>query len=120
MTTSERSPSGQDFGVAKVVLDLTTAEEVVELIEDVPGQADEALLDEALEALAVAGARVPPTDQERAARGEAVAIELRPADVDAVQALITRDRVTHPRSLRRVGQRLRGKLQRARRKARRS
>lgn len=105
--------------VTKVVLDLEVAEEVVELIEDKPGEADEDALDDALDALAAARRRVPARDQLRAAKGAVVAIEVSSDTKDAVELLINDDVATKERALRRFGQRLRSKVQKARRKSRR-
>ena len=112
----QRGRKGRD-DVTKVVLDLPVAQEVIELIEDRPGEADEDALDEALAALEEAEARVPAADQERAARGDVVAIEMTLDAVDAVSKLIVDDQETKPRVLKRVARRLRGKLQSARHKS---
>lgn len=104
--------------VSKVVLDLDAAEEVVDLIEDRPGTADEDVLDGALESIGDAGERIDPEDQDRAASGEAVAIEMTPDAVDAVTSLIVDDKETKTKTLRKVAARLRGKIQSARHKSR--
>ncbi len=107
--------------VRKVVLDLEPAREVVDLIDDRPGTADEDLLDDALDALDAARSRVPAEDQQRAAAGEVVAVELTPDAAAAVETLIRRDQLRRARVLREIADRLRAKIDRARRKrARRS
>lgn len=118
--TADVSTADAATDVAKVVLDPDAAREVVDLIDDQPGSADEALLDDVLEALAEAGPYVPTDDQQRAASGEAVAIELTADAADAVETLIVADDVVRPKLLRHTRDRLVGKLQRARRKAKRS
>ena len=109
--------SNERADVTKVVFDLPTAEEVVELLEDRPGMADEAVLDDALDALASSAPRVLSEDQKRAAAGDAVAIEMTPDAAEAVERLIRTDQATRPNALRRLSQRLRGKLERARRRS---
>lgn len=107
--------------VHKVVLGIEPAEEVASLIEDRPGTADEDLLDDALDAIEAARAMIPPEDQDRAAAGEVVAVELTPDAVAAVDTLIRRDELLRAGVLHRMAQRLRGKIASARRKrARRS
>lgn len=102
----------------KVVLDIDTAREVLELIEDRPGQANEAVLDDALDALAEVEPTVPPDDQRRAASGEVVAMEVDDASISAVTELIERNVATRPEKLRRFGRRLQGKLASARHRRR--
>lgn len=104
---------------SKIVLDLETAEEVVDLVADKPGDADEELLEDALEALQSAAPRVDADDQRRAAAGEVVAIELTSTAAVAIETLIEEDRETNPRHLRRFGDRLRSKVDRARKRRRR-
>jgi hypothetical protein len=108
--------SDQSDRVRKVVLETDVAHEVIELIDDRPGEADEDALDAALEALRSAEERVPPDDQRKAAQGRVVAIELDPDSASAVETLITDDVATRTQALRRVRDRLRGKLRRARRR----
>lgn len=115
-TTDPGGDSDQSDQVRKVVLEPDVAHEVIELIDDRPGEADEDALDAALEALRSAEGRVPPDDQRKAARGRVVAIELDPDSVSAVETLITDDVATRTQALRRVRDRLRGKLRRARRR----
>ncbi len=104
--------------VRKVVLDIAPAREVVDLIEDRPGTADEDLLDDALRALEDARPRIQSVDQERAASGEVVAVELTPDAVAAMESLIRRDKMFRARTLRDLADRLRGKIERARHKRR--
>lgn len=110
------SRTAQDRALRKVVLDLDPAAEVVALLADEPGDANEQLLDEALAALENAGPRIPSADQQRAAVGEVVALELSKEAAEAVATLIRRDREVQPGLLRRTRQRLQGKLRSARHK----
>jgi hypothetical protein len=103
---------------SKIVLDVEAAEEVADLIDDTPGVADEDRLEDVLQAIHAAGPRIASEDQRRAARGKVVAMEISPAAAEAVEELIVEDVSTKPRSLGRVRDRLRGKLQRAGRRRR--
>lgn len=120
MATGTTDPVRRDPGrtdpVRKVVLWPRVADEVIDLIDDRPGRADEDALDAALAALRTAEARVPADDQRRAAQGRVVAIELDPDTMTAVETLITDDVASRPQALRRVRDRLKGKLRRARRR----
>lgn len=112
--------TGQTDGeTTKVVLDVEVAEEVVDLIRDRPGTADEDLLDEALAAIEAASPRVPATDQQRAARGQAVAIQVEQDTADAMRTLISDNRAVKRSRLRRAADRLGGKLDRAKARRRR-
>ena len=103
----------------KVVFELDVAREVVDLIDDSPGTADEDLLDDALVAMGDAGSDVAPAEQQGAARGELVAIEMPTAAAGAIRQLIVDAERTRPRLLRRVADRLKAKLRRAEKKRRR-
>jgi hypothetical protein len=103
----------------KVVLEPDAAVELIDLIRDQPGRADEDLLDEALDAFEHPFHRVPTVDQQRAAGGEVVAIEVRAEAIEAVTTLVRDDRPAQPRVLRRLAKRLRGKLDQASRRRRR-
>jgi len=105
--------------MTKVVMDVDTASELVDLIDDVPGDADENALDDALAALRNATDRIPADDQRDVADGDAVALEIRAATADAVATLIVENEAEAKRPLRRTARRLRAKLARARRRSRR-
>ncbi len=98
---------------SKVVLQPDVAEELIDLIVDEPGHADEDLLDAALAAFDNTHRRIPTEDQERAAEGEVVAIEVPPEAVDAVTTLVLEDRAEQPRLLKRLAGRLRSKIKKA-------
>lgn len=100
----------------KLLLDVPAAEELVALVRDEPGTADEDLLDDVLAALDEAEPRLMTDEQRRAAEGEAVAIEVTQPVAEAVTRLITDDEVVRPKLLRRTADRLAGKIERARRK----
>lgn len=102
--------------VKKVVLEIEPAEEVLDLILDRPGHADEDLLDEALDAVERADGRVSPDSQERAAAGEVVAVEMEVGTARALASLIRRNRVERETALRRIADRIVAKLARADRK----
>ena len=102
-----------------IVLDLDAAQEVVNLVSDKPGDADEELLDSALLALQAADTEVDADDQRRAASGEVVAIEVTSTAASAIETLIEENREIHPRQLRSFGDRLRSKVDRARKRRRR-
>lgn len=114
-TLMTRRPEHQSSG-RQVILDLATAAEMTDLIADEPGTADEALLDDALDAIEAGQTHLPTEAQLRARTGDAVAIELSPEAAEAIQTLIRVDTTTRPRLLRRIGDRLRHKVTRARRR----
>lgn len=101
---------------SKLVLPVPAASEFVDLLEDVPGEADEDPLDDAHEALQSTVTTIPADDQQRIGAGELVAVEVSHDDVDAALELIEQDNETDRRALRRLGGRLKGKLKAARRR----
>lgn len=118
---STRGQDGSGTGgpePASLVLDVEVAEELVALVRDEPGDADEELLDEVLDSIEAAAPHVPGPDQRRAATGRAVVIEIRDAGASALRTLIRQDKAVDQERLRRIGERLTGKLRRARAKRR--
>lgn len=113
---SPRSEGGADADERKVVLDVEAAEELEALIADRPGTANEALLDDALDALDDAAPDVPPPAQERAAEGDVVVLGLAAESTSAVRTLIRRGDSRRRELLRRVRRRLQSKIDRARHK----
>lgn len=111
MASQERDPV--------VLLDTDVAEELLDLVTDEPGLADEDLLDEALEAVEEADGQLDGEQQQMVASGEAVAFGLSDDEADAVTTLVKDNEESRPRSLRSVAGTLRGKLRAARKKARR-
>lgn len=115
MGTARRSGSGEKpKRKEKVVLDTEPAEELLLLLEDRPGRANEGLLDEARDSLLDPVSRVPTADQHRVAQGEAVAFEVKEPELDQLVDVIESDVVTRPRLVERLQRRLRSKLDRAR------
>lgn len=102
----------------EVVLGVDVAAELEALLADRPGPANEALLDDALDALDEAAPAVPPEAQELAAAGDAVVLGLPAETTGALENLIRRGRAIREGQLRRVRRRLQGKLDRARQKRR--
>lgn len=115
MTTPEPQTDDERH---QVVLDLEVATELEALIADRPGTANEALLDDALDALEDAEAAVPPPAQERAADGDVVVVGLVPETRSAVRALIARSDPRRQDLLGRLRRRLQSKIDRARHKRR--
>lgn len=101
-----------------VLFDTDTAEELLDLVDDTPGEADEDLLDSALDAVDSAGDGLAVDEQQRIAAGDAVAIEIDGEQVDAVTTLIQRNVETEPSALKRVRHRLKDKLRAAAKKQR--
>ena len=104
----------------KVVLEPEAAEELVALLADDPGVADEALLDEALEAIEAPHRHLPTEAQSAVAEGELVAMQFESRELDVARTLIEEDRVVDPTSIPRLRDRLRARVGRARRRARRT
>lgn len=102
-----------------VLLDRQVASELLDLVLDKPGKADEDLLDDALDALKQSDGSLDGQAQQRIAKGRAVAMELEDVDAEALDALIREDREAHPKRLRSVARTLKSKLSTARKKARR-
>lgn len=100
--------------------DRDVAEELLELVDDRPGEADEDLLDEAVEAISSANGGLPAEAQQAVARGEGVAVGLQPEEIETISTLIEDNTETDKRTLRSVGQTLKSKLRAAAKKARRS
>lgn len=107
--------SGDDQRV--VYMERAVAEEVLDLVDDEPGEADEQLLDEAAEALLAANGGLPSAAQQAVARGEAVAVGLEPPEADALATLIHHDTESDRSALRSVARSLQSKLRAARKKA---
>ena len=103
-----------------VFLDTDVAEELLDLVDDRPGEADEDLLDDAATALEKANGGLPSEAQQAVASGEAVAVGLEPAEIESVSTLIHDNTETDRRTLKSVGRTLKSKLRAAAKKARRS
>ena len=103
-----------------VFLDTDVAEELLELVDDEPGEADEDLLDEAVEAIEKANGGLPSEAQQAVARGEAVAVGLEPAEAESITTLIESNVEDDKRTLKSVARSLQSKLRAAAKKARRN
>ena len=103
-----------------VFLDTDVAEELLELVDDEPGEADEDLLDEAAEAIEKADGGLPSEAQQAVARGEAVAVGLEPDEAESLTTLIESNVESDKRTLKSVARSLQSKLRAASKKARRS
>ncbi len=102
-----------------VFLERDVAEEVLDLVADRPGQADEDLLDEAIEAIETAGDGLPGEAQQAIARGDAVAVGLDPDEAATLKVLIEQNEEEDPSALRSIASTMKGKLKAAAKKARR-
>ncbi len=103
-----------------VFLDTDVAEELLDLVDDEPGEADEDLLDEAVEAIEKADGALPSEAQQAVARGEAVAVGLEPDEAESLTTLIETNVEKDKRTLKSVARSLQSKLRAASKKARRS
>ena len=99
-----------------VLLPTDTAEELLDLVRDQPGLADEDALDDAKARLADAEEEIPGPDQQRVAEGDAIAFGLSPADAEVVTTLIEDNVETNRKTLRSVGRTIKSKLKIARKK----
>ncbi len=100
--------------------DREVAEELLDLVDDQPGEADEDLLDEAVDAIRSANGGLPAEAQQAVARGDAVAVGLQPEEIQTLTVLIEDDKESDRTTLRSVGRTLKSKLRAAAKKARRS
>ena len=103
-----------------VFLDTDVAEELLDLVDDEPGEADEDLLDEAVEAIEKANGGLPSEAQQAVARGEAVAVGLEPEEAESLTTLIESNVEDDKRTLKSVARSLQSKLRAAGKKARRN
>lgn len=103
-----------------VFLDTDVAEELLDLVDDEPGEADEDLLDEAVEAIEKANGGLPSEAQQAVARGEAVAVGLEPEEAESLTTLIESNVEDDKRTLKSVARSLQSKLRAAAKKARRN
>ena len=97
--------------------DTNVAEELLDLVDDRPGEADEALLDQAAQAIQQANGGLPAEAQQAVARGDAVALGLQDEEIDAVTTLIEQNEESDQRTLRSLGRTLKSKLRAAAKKA---
>ena len=93
------------------------AEELLDLVDDRPGDADEDLLDAAAQAIQQANGGLPADVQQAVARGEAVAVGFAAEEIEAVTTLIEDNEESDDRTLRSVGRTLKSKLRAASKKA---
>ncbi|MDY7104299.1 MAG: hypothetical protein S0880_24200 [Actinomycetota bacterium] len=101
----------------KVVLELEAAHELVDLVEDEPGDANEDLLDEAYLAIDRRSNRLEADAQRMVAEGAAVAVEVDDEAAGRVKALIAREPVPlEDEPVRTFGRRLSSKLRTASKK----
>lgn len=111
---------GKDDDHRVVFMETEVAEELLELVDDEPGDADEDLLDEAAAAIDRANGGLGSEAQQAVARGEGVAVGLEPAEAESLTTLIERNVEEDKRSLKSVARSLQSKLRAASKKARRS
>ncbi|HEU5083584.1 MAG TPA: hypothetical protein VFU14_09610 [Acidimicrobiales bacterium] len=102
-----------------VFLERDVAEELLDLVDDRPGDADEDLLDQAVEAIQGAGDGLPGEAQQAVARGDGVAVGLDPAEAATITTLILENTETDPGVLRSVSSNMKAKLKAAAKKAKR-
>jgi hypothetical protein len=102
-----------------VFLERDAAEELLDLVDDRPGDADEDLLDHVVEAIEGAGDGLPGDAQQAVARGDAVAVGLDRTEARTLKVLILENTATDPTTLRSVGASIKSKLKAAAKKGRR-
>jgi len=102
-----------------VFLERDAAEELLDLVDDRPGEADEEVLDLVVEAIEGAGSGLPGEAQEAVARGDAVAVGLDSTEARTLRVLILENTETDPTTLRSIGASIKSKLKVAAKKARR-
>ena len=99
--------------------DTEVAEELLDLVDDRPGEADEDLLDQAADAIDRANGGLPAEVQQAVARGQAVAVGLQPEEVETLTTLIEENTESDRSTLRSIGRTLKSKLRAAAKKAKR-
>ena len=99
--------------------DRQVAEELLDLVDDRPGEADENLLDEAVEAIASANGGLPAEAQQAVAKGEGIAVGLEPEEAETLTILIEQNTEADETLLASVGRSLKSKLRAAAKKAKR-
>ncbi len=114
---NRRSEMGNDDNCV-VYLETAVAEELLGLVDDEPGDADEDLLDEAAAAIEHANGGLPPFKQQAVARGGAVALGLDPAEVESLRTLIETNTEIDSQKLKSAARSLQTKLRAASKKAR--
>lgn len=97
----------------KVVLAPEPADELVLLLTDAPGHADEALLDDAKQALESGFEHIPGDTQKQVRSGMLIALQLDADEVEAALVLIEDNRVAEPRAISRLASRLGSRVQKA-------
>ncbi len=110
-------PADDDQRVA--FFDTEVAEELLDLVDDKPGQADEDLLDDAIEAIQKANGGLPSEAQQAVARGDGVAVGLESDEAESLSTLIEHNKEADEKALRSVARSLQSKLRAARKKAKR-
>ncbi|MEZ5243671.1 MAG: hypothetical protein R2707_01130 [Acidimicrobiales bacterium] len=119
MATEHDSDTGTGASRAsKVVLRPAAAAELVDLLADAPGTADEGLLDDARDALEDRMAKVPGPQQRAIGAGKLVALQIDDGEAAAAIELIEHEKVVDGRTLQRLADRLRARVRRARRRRR--
>jgi hypothetical protein len=103
-----------------VFLERDAAEELLELVDDRPGEADEDLLDVVVAAIQEAGDGLPGEAQQAVARGDAVAVGLDPVEARTITALILENAATDPGVLGSIAASIKSKLKAAAKKGRRT
>lgn len=103
----------------KIVLGPEPALELVELLADEPGDANEELLDSAGSALRSGLDHIPGPQQRDVRDGRLVAVQLDADETEAALTLIEENRVERPHVVNRLADRLRARVERAERRRRR-
>ncbi len=103
-----------------VFLEREAAEELLDLVDDRPGEADEDLLDRVVDASEGAGTGLPGEAQQAVARGDAVALGLDPTETATLTTLILENHESDPGVLRSITSHVKAKLKAAAKKARRT
>ena len=99
--------------------DRDVAEELLDLVDDRPGEADEDLLDAAVEAIASANGGLPAEAQQAVAKGDAIAVALEPEEAETLTILIQQNTEVDETLLTSVARSLKSKLRVAAKKAKR-
>lgn len=118
MANENGAGDGPDPKIA--FFDTDVAEELLDLVADRPGQADEDLLDAAIASIGQASAGLDAESQQKVARGDGVAVGLDDSELASLTTLIEQNTETDKDVLDGISRSLKSKLRSANKKAKRS
>ena len=120
-TTTSTDTDAEDESEPKIAFfDTAVAEELLDLVADRPGQADEDLLDKAVAAIEGAGPGLDADSQQKVARGDGVAVGFDETEIASLNVLIEQNTESDKNVLGGISRTLKSKLRAANKKAKRN